>query len=92
MDMFRDKQGFPSKVDSNGNLELLAVTDMATHFIPGAIMLALRCADSETAIAKGGNQTIQLALSLTQIRGLQELLQTAALVLQTAQNPDSATH
>lgn len=92
MDRFEGKQQFPSKRDASGDLDGLAVTEMAMHLVPGAIMLSLRCADTEAAITEGGNQTIQLGLSLPQVRDLMEILKTGEMVLESAQKPGGVSH
>ena len=92
MDRSANEPSFPLELDEQGNLKILALLETNTHLVPGAVILALRCADSPEALDAGGNMTLQIGLSPVQIRGLLETLRNAELVLKTAVNPSGSQH
>ena len=89
MDRFNEAAAFPLKLKNDGTIDLLAVVGTQTNLLPGSVMLAFLCSEPPQEQA---TQTIQLALTLVQVRDLQETLRDAELVLQTALNPAGVSH
>lgn len=73
---------FPMKVNAEDEYEISALLAHTSIAMPGAIMLALRLADSPADVLTGGNHTVQIGLSLTQIQGLLSVLRRAEHLLQ----------